>query len=160
MKKDIPFNPELDLILERVVDIPKHLIFQAWTQPELMKQWFCPKPWQTIEAEVELFPGGRMYTVMQSPEGVKYPNEGSVLEVIPNERLVWTSALGKGFRPLESDMPFTGMILLEDHPEGTKYTARCLHKTAAHRQQHADMGFEQGWGICLDQLVALMKTKR
>ena len=51
-------NHDLDLVLERVVDVPAHLIWKAWTEPEELKPWFCPKPWRTTEAEIDLRPGG------------------------------------------------------------------------------------------------------
>ncbi len=68
-------NPELDLLFERVVDVPRKLLWEAWTTPEKLLPWFCPLPWKTIAFEIDLRPGGRFYTVMQSPEGQTFPNE-------------------------------------------------------------------------------------
>jgi uncharacterized protein YndB with AHSA1/START domain len=90
-------NPELDLMLERVVDVPRELLWQAWTTPELLKPWFCPLPWLTVDSEIDLRPGGIFRTTMQSPEGQNFPNSGCYLELIPNERLVWTNALQPDF---------------------------------------------------------------
>jgi uncharacterized protein YndB with AHSA1/START domain len=157
--KEIPFNPELDLVLERVVDIPKHLLWKAWTTPELIKQWFAPLPWTTVECQLELFPGGRMLTTMRSPEGQEFPGEGCVLELVENQRYVWTSSLVAGFRPSSNEFSMTVVLTFEDHPKGAKYRAHAMHKNAAERKKHEEMGFIQGWGICLDQLVALMKKE-
>lgn len=160
-----PLDSRFDLILERTIDIPKELVWKAWTTPEHLMPWFCPLPWKTVECEIDLRPGGIFSTTMQSPEGEKFPNLGCYLEVIKNEKLVWTDSLHPGFRPANvpvsgAHMFFTGMILLEDHGKGgTKYTAICLHKDAEDKQKHADMGFEQGWGTALDQLVAYMKKQ-
>lgn len=92
-------NPELDLVLERVVDVPRELVWAAWTTPELLKPWFCPLPWKTVGCEIDLRAGGVFRTVMQSPEGQQFPNIGCYLEIIKNEKLVWTNALEPDFRP-------------------------------------------------------------
>jgi uncharacterized protein YndB with AHSA1/START domain len=157
-------NPKLDLVFERVVDVPKELVWKAWTTPELLKQWFTPVPWTTIECEIDLRPGGIFRTVMLSPEGQEFPNLGCYLEVCENEKLVWTNALTPGFRPAFSSadqaenivgFAFTATIALAPHSRGTKYTATVIHADEASCKKHADMGFHEGWGKALDQLVAL-----
>ena len=72
------FNPELDLKIERTVDVAPELVWKAWTQPEHIVKWFTPDPWKTTSCEIDLRPGGRFNTVMQSPEGkeVKPTDEG------------------------------------------------------------------------------------
>ncbi len=124
-------DPKLDLVFKRVVAVPKQLIWKAWTQPQHLMPWFCPLPWKVIACEIELRPGGRFYTVMQSPEGQEFPVDGCYLEVIENSRLTWTNALLQGFRPLvgvaqtESavDFKFTATIQLEAYGAGTSYLA-------------------------------------
>lgn len=154
----LQIDPRLDLVFERIVDVPPSLVWKAWTTPEHLMQWFCPKPWATIECEIDLRPGGIFRTVMRSPEGDVMPaGVGCYLEVVPNERLVWTDALLPDYRPAEESF-FTGMILLEPHGSGTKYTAIARHKNAEDAKKHADMNFLEGWGIALDQLVEYMKT--
>ncbi len=149
------FNPETDLILERVVPVAPELVWAAWTQPEQLKKWFAPRPWTTVECQIDLRVGGLCSTTMRSPEGQDFPNTGCYLEIIPNQKLVFTDALGADFRP--SDKPFfTATILLEAHGAGTKYSAIARHKDQATRQQHDEMGFYVGWGICLDQLVEMV----
>lgn len=157
-------NPKTDLVLERVVDVPPELVWKAWTVPEHLMPWFCPKPWQTVECEIDLVPGGRFYTVMQSPEGNRMPPmAGCYLEIVPNRRLVWTSALAPGWRPQDAaDAPFlfTCILTFEPHGKGgCKYTATAIHKDEAGAEAHAKMGFHQGWGAALDQLVAYMKAQ-
>ena len=159
-------DPDHDLLLERVVDLPREAIWRAWTTPELLVQWFTPAPWSTVSCEIELHPGGAFRTVMRSPEGTELPmNTGCVLEVVEHEKLAWTGALKPGFRPLDprsaeaQDAPFlfSAVITLEPHPEGTLYRALAIHSSAEGKQKHEAMGFLQGWGAALDQLVALMK---
>jgi len=152
-------DPRLDLVLERVVDVPPKLVWAAWTTPEYIKKWFTPAPWQTVDCEIDLRPGGIFRFVMRSPEGKEYPNAGCYLEVIENEKLVWTAALGPGYRPQNPPgVPlFTAVILLEPHGAGTKYTAIAIHGDEEATKKHSEMGFHDGWGKALDQLVAFAK---
>ena len=150
-------DPKLDLVLERVVDVPRELVWAAWTKPEHMVHWFAPKPWTTTHCEIDLRPGGIISFTMRSPEGKDFPNTGCVLEVVPQERLVWTDALLPGYRPSAKPF-FTAIIALEKQGKGTRYTATAIHRDPAGRKQHEEMGFHEGWGQCLDQLVAYSKT--
>jgi uncharacterized protein YndB with AHSA1/START domain len=156
------FDPTRDLVLTRVVDVPRDLVWRAWTEPEQLKQWFCPKPWNTTHCEIDLSPGGRFRTVMEGPNGERSDSTGCYLEVVAGRRLVFTSVLGPGFRPLEQaegGLAFTAVITLEDDGQGTRYTATAMHPTAAGRQAHEAMGFHQGWGAALDQLVEMAKRQ-
>ena len=162
------FNAELDLQFELIVGVPREKIWAAWITPKLLMPWFCPLPWKTVECEIDLRAGGIFRTVMQSPEGQQFPNSGCYLEVIPNEKLVWTNALDPGFRPAKlpesspshecEEFAMTAMILLEAVAGGTKYTAHVMHANKEACAQHAQMGFEAGWGIALDQMVAMIKN--
>lgn len=149
-------DPNLDLVLERVVDVPRELVWAAWTKPEHVVKWLTPAPWSTVECKIDLRPGGLFYFVMQSPEGQKFPHTCCFLEVVPNERLTWTNVLGSGFRPIKLDfVSFTAVLQLQAQGKKTKYTATAMHLDADSRKKHADMGFAEGWGKALDQLVAL-----
>ncbi len=160
-------DPKLDLVLERVVDVPRELVWAAWTTPEHLKKWFTPAPWTTVDCEMDLRPSGIFRTVMRSPEGQEFSNAGCYLEIIKNEKLVWTTALAPGYRPsnrhLETvshecaELFFTAIILLEPHENGTKYIVLALHGDENSRNKHDDMGFHDGWGKALDQLVAVAK---
>ncbi|MGB8858230.1 MAG: SRPBCC family protein [Ilumatobacteraceae bacterium] len=155
-------DSQRDLVLERTVDVPPELVWAAWTQPEHITKWFTPAPWTTPEAEVDLRPGGIFRTVMRSPEGDVVHNSGCYLEVVEHHRLVWTAALGPGYRPNDfsaGGFPFTAVLTFEPAGEGTKYTARVLHATVEANTAHAEMGFVDGWGAALDQLVAYMKSR-
>ncbi len=156
-------DPKLDLVLERVVDVSNEFVWRAWTQPELVKRWFTPAPWETVACEIDLRPGGAFRTTMRSPEGQEFPNLGCYLEIVPNRKLVWTSLLLPGFRPVNTavnvhELYFTAMIELEPVSGGTKYTATAMHRTADEAQRHAEMGFHDGWGTVLDQLVEMVKS--
>lgn len=153
-------DPALDLTFERVVDVAAARLWAGWTDPELIVQWFTPAPWVTTEAEVEAWPGGIFRTVMRGPDGERNEGSGCVLEAVPGERLVWTNALERGFRPVPTpsapDFHFTATIELEPVSGGTRYRATVRHSSAADAHAHAEMGFEPGWNAALDQLVALV----
>ncbi len=152
-------DPKLDLVLERTVDVPRDLVWAAWTQPEHLKKWFCPVPWRVVECEIDLRPGGMFRTVMRGPEGQEFPGNGCYLEVVPMERLIWTDALLPGYRPAPEPF-FTGMLSLESVGAATRYTAIAIHRDTETRDKHEKMGFHDGWGKALDQLVAMAKTMR
>lgn len=155
-------DPNLDLVLERVIPVSLDKIWRGWTEPALLTQWFTPKPWETVKAEVDLIPGGKFVTVMRSPEGEEFPSEACFLEVAPYTRLVWTSALMRDYRPQAAPLGgflFTCTLTFEPEGTGTKYKAIARHMNEADADAHSKMGFHDGWGAALDQLVALMRSE-
>jgi len=148
---------ERELVLTRFINAPREKLYRAWTDPELLLQWFAPKPWTTSKVEIDVRPGGTNLVVMRSPEGDEYPNRGIYLEVVENERIVTTDAYTIAWEP--SEKPFMTLILtFEEEGDGTRYTARALHWTVADREEHEKMGFHEGWGQCADQLEELVAT--
>ena len=150
--------PETDreLVLTREIDAPPEKLFRAWTQPELLKQWFAPLPFTTPHAELDVRPGGSSVIVMRGPDGTDYPNRGVYLEVVENERLVTTDAFTSAWQP--SEKPFMTLILTFEEIDGgkTRYTARVRHWTVEDKEMHEKMGYHEGWGTCADQLAALV----
>lgn len=148
---------ERELVLTRLVDVSAEKLYRCWTEPALLVQWFAPLPWTTPSADLDVRPGGANRITMRSPEGEDMPNEGIYLEVVPNQKLVFTDAFKAGWVP--TGQPFMA-VELTFTPEGdkTRYTARARHWTVEACQQHVQMGFHQGWGQCADQLIALAKT--
>jgi uncharacterized protein YndB with AHSA1/START domain len=147
-------DPNLDLVLEREIDVPPHLVWAAWTVPEHLKRWFAPRPYEAVECEIDLRPGGIFRVVMRSPEGETMDaGAGCVLEVVEHRRFVWTAAMGPGFRPVASDLSFTAIITMEPTTAGTKYRAVAVHGSSETKSEHEKMGFHEGWGAALDQLV-------
>lgn len=141
-----------ELVLTRLIDAPREKLYQAWTTPEILKQWFTPRPWTTPIAELDVRPGGANRVTMRDPDGKEFTYRGVYLEVVPNERLVYTDAYTEAWQP--SDKPFiTVMLTFEEEGGKTRYTARVRHWTAADCESHAKMGFHEGWGQCADQLA-------
>jgi uncharacterized protein YndB with AHSA1/START domain len=158
----VKIDPDLDLVLDRVIDVPRELVWQAWTQPEHLKAWFCPLPWKTVDCEIDLRPGGVFRTEMRGPAGEAHTVLGCYLEVVEHERLAWTVALGPGFRPQppREHVPFfTAIVTFEKRGSGTRYLVQALHLDARTRTAHEKMGFVDGWGKALEQLVAHCKAR-
>ena len=155
--RPIEADPNLDLVLERVIDVATRARLGSFDEAPASQTWFCPKPWRVSECEVDVRPGGMMRTVMQGPDGEVIHGSGCFLEVVPRERLVWTDALLPGYRPSETPF-FTAFIELETVPEGTRYRVIAIHRDAESKQKHEEMGFHQGWGAALDQMVELIQA--
>jgi uncharacterized protein YndB with AHSA1/START domain len=154
-----------DLVLERLLDAPRDMVWRAWTDPEQLKRWWAPRPYETPEIALDLRPGGAFYSRMTGPDGFDTSGTGCFLEVIEGEKIVWTSALGPGWRPQDVDpqdcggFPFTAIITFEDNGDGrTRYKAVALHRNEKDRETHAQMGFQEGWGTCADQLGEVAKA--
>jgi len=152
-------NPRLDLVLERSIAVPPALVWKVWTEPRHLMPWFCPLPWKTAECEIDLRPGGVFRTLLQGPAGEENPVLGCYLEIVKNERLVWTTALVPGFRPASKPfLSFTAMIEMKKQGKGTAYRATAMHQDEPGAKQHAEMGFKEGWGKATDQLAAYAAT--
>jgi uncharacterized protein YndB with AHSA1/START domain len=107
--------------------------------------------------EVDVRPGGTSHMIFRGPDGQEFPNRGVYLEVVPDERLVFTDAYTEAWVP--SAKPFmTGVLTLSDEAGGTRYTAHVLHWSEEDRAQHEERGFHEGWGKATDQLEALART--
>jgi uncharacterized protein YndB with AHSA1/START domain len=156
MSGSIP-DPKLDLVLEREIDVPAHVLWAAWTRPEHLSKWFAPAPWTIVHCDIDVRPGGKFHFVMRSPEGQDYPTTGCYLEVVENRRLVWTDALLPGYRPSENPF-FTAVVTMAPAGNGTRYKAVAVHRDEATRKKHEEMGFHEGWGQVLEQMVEFART--
>lgn len=152
------FPADRELVIQRVLDASPEKVFRCWTEPQLIVQWFTPPPFKTTKAVMDVRAGGATCITMQAPDGTEYPNPGIFLEVVRNERLVFTDAYTAAWEP--STKPFmTAILTFEDAGAGkTNYTARVRHWSAADRENHEKMGFHQGWSTATSQLEALART--
>ncbi len=156
-------DPSLDLVLTRETTVSAVKVWRAWTEPQLLKQWFCPRPYRTTECRIDLRPGGGFYTQMESPTGEPVGGgESCYLEVVPHKRLVWTSAMTSGYRPRlvenEGELVFTAIIDIWEQSGKTIYRVTLVHADPESKLRHEAMGFDQGWGTAFDQLVDLMSS--
>ena len=146
-----------ELSLTRLIDVPREKLFRCWTEPALITQWFTPPPWKTIRAETDVRAGGSSNIVMQGPDGTEMPNRGIYLEVVKNEKLVFTDAFTEAWVPSGKAF-FVCILTFEEEAGKTRYTARARHWSAEDCKSHEDMGFHEGWGVATDQLTALAAT--
>jgi uncharacterized protein YndB with AHSA1/START domain len=142
---------ERELVITRLIDAPRDKVFRAWTEPTLLERWFCPRPWRAEFTALDLRPGGVNRVVMHGPDGEEMAHTGVYLEIVENEKLVFTDAFTEGWVP--SEKPFmTAVITLADEGGKTRYTARALHWSVEDRETHEKMGFHEGWAKCAEQL--------
>jgi uncharacterized protein YndB with AHSA1/START domain len=162
MSKHFTINPQLDFVLERSIDAPKHLVWAALTKPEHLKEWYMPKTWGRVaRAEMDVRPGGIFSIDIAGPDGKDFPNLGCFLDVIPMERLVWTSMLFPGYRPaVFDDIPITAIVTMETVGSGTRYVFTALHRDEADFQKNKESGWQQGTEIAVDQFVAHVKSMK
>lgn len=149
-----------DLVITRLVRAPRATLWHAWSEPELLRQWWCPRPWTTEVLAFDMRPGGAFHTLMRGPDGGVSDNPGCFLEVLSQSRIVFTSMLTGGWRPATPWLAMTAVIEMADEGEGTRYVATVMHPDAATRDRHAELGFFDGWGTCVDQLEAIARELR
>ncbi|KQZ70565.1 MULTISPECIES: SRPBCC family protein [unclassified Nocardioides] len=153
-------RPDLDLTVTRIIAAPRDAVWNAWTDPALLAQWWVPAPSSCRVAELDLRPGGAFRTEI-SEDGTTYGPHvtGCFLEVQDLARLVWTDALVAGWRPAPASF-VTAVITMADHPDGgTAYAATARHRDAADRDRHEQLGFHDGWGAVTQQLAALVESR-
>ncbi len=150
-------DPDLDLTFTRIIDAPRSVLWDCWTSPDHLRQFFIPKPHRVTDCKIDLRPGGRFNTVFDV-DGTEMRNEGVFLEVTDGQRLVFTDAYTEGWRPAPE--PFmTAIVAFEDEcPGATRYTATARHRSAASRKRHEEMGFIEGWGTVASQLESYAKS--
>src|SRR3954466_13476095 len=160
MSKQFTFNPRLDFAIERFIDAPTRLVWEALTKPEHLKEWYMPKAWGRVSrSEMDVRPGGIFRVDIALPNGHEVPNLGCVLEDIPMERLVWTSMLFPGYRPaVFDDIPITAIMTMEAVVNGTRYVFTALHRGEADLEKNKASGFYQGTEIAIDQFVVYVKS--
>ena len=155
MNKPFAFDPKLDFAIERFIEAPTRLVWEALTKPEHLKEWYMPKAWGRVSrAEMDVRPGGIFSIDIAGDDGREFPNLGCFLDVIPMKRLVWTSMLFPGYRPaVFDDIPITAIVTMETEGTGTRYVFTALHRSEADLETNRTSGFYQGTEIAIDQLV-------
>ena len=140
------------LILERILNAPRDLVFKAWTDQIEMAQWWGPRYFTNPVCELDVRPGGAILIHMQGPDGTVFPMEGEFLEVTPVERIVMaTTALDSlGGNPLLEEIT---TVTFEEHNGKTKLTVHARITNAVPEAAGALAGMEEGWNQTLDKLV-------
>jgi uncharacterized protein YndB with AHSA1/START domain len=146
-------DPDIDLTFTRVLKAPRRLIWECWTTPRHIREFFVPKPHGVTACEIDLRPGGRFDTTFLV-DGTAMENRGVVLEVVEGEKLVFTDAYSEGWKPAPDPFMTAIVILADAAGGGTSYTVIVRHRSAEVRKTHEEMGFLDGWGTVADQLDA------
>lgn len=153
------FDPELDLVVERIIRAPRAKVWSAWSDPERFAQWWVPAPAVCRVVRFELRPGGAMVTEL-SDDGTTFgPHlDAAVLAADELERIVFTNAIDSTWRPAAPQpIAVTAEVILADHPDGTDYRMIARHGDRTMRARHAELGFADGWGTVTKQLAALVE---
>ncbi|GIE97577.1 SRPBCC domain-containing protein [Paractinoplanes rishiriensis] len=149
-------NPDLDLLLERVIRAPRSAVWNAWTDPARFAKWWLPAPTLCRVERLEVRPGGALVTRL-SDDGVEFhPHVDATFLVVEElERIVFTNAIDSSWRPaVPAPVPMTAEVTLADHPDGgTDYRIVVRHGDPAAREKHAELGFADGWGLVTGQLA-------
>ena len=155
MSTPFTINPKLDFAIERFLDAPTRLVWEALTKPEHLKEWYMPKPWGRVtHCEMDVRPGGILSIDIAAGDGPASPNLGCFLDVVPMARLVWTSMLFPGYRPaVFDDIPITAIMTMESVGTGTRYVFTALHRNEADCETNKTSGFYEGTEIAVDQFV-------
>jgi uncharacterized protein YndB with AHSA1/START domain len=162
MSNPFKLDPELDFTIERFIDAPTRLVWEALSKPEHLKEWYMPKAWGRVsEAEMDLQPGGVLRIDITTNDGHFVPNLGCILEVVPLQRLVWTSMLFPGYRPaVFDDVPITAIFTVEAQGTGTRYRFTALHRNEADHKANMVSGWREGTEMAVDQLIAHVGSMR
>jgi uncharacterized protein YndB with AHSA1/START domain len=153
----VDLDPKTDLSFTRTLPVPRQLVWECWTTPKHFPHFFVPRPHTVKNVEIDLRPGGRSNSVFVV-DGAEIPQNGVYLEVIEGKKLVFTDFYTEGWKPAPEGF-MTAIIELEDTADGgTKYTATARHRTPETRESHEQMGFYDGWGTVVDQLVEYIQN--
>lgn len=147
------------LTISRIINASPAKVWEAWSKPEHLAKWWIPAPIECKVVKLDLRPGGGFETLMREGGGEFRPHvEGCFLDIAPEHRMVWTTALAEGWQPIEPWLALTAIITFEAEGQGTRYSARVLHKSPADSRKHEELGFHEGWGATIDQLAAFTES--
>ena len=144
-----------ELKVTRFIAAPPEKVWEVMTDRQ--EEWWCPVPWRAKIDHQDRRPGGRCDMTFYGPDGETEPQNGIYLAYDESRRFVTTDAVQGDFQPAGPFM--IGIWEIAPEGDGTRYTARARHWREEDRKQHEEMGFEEGWGACADQLVELCEKE-
>ena len=150
---EISLPSETQILVTRKFDAPRHLVYRAWTEPELVRQWWTANRGQMTVCDIDLRVGGKWRYAMDAHHGSEVAFNGEYLEIVPNERLV-TTELYEGAP--QAPAATTEMTLTED--DGiTTLTLLVTHGDTFTRDMHAQ-SMPEGLQDALDSVEQLLPT--
>jgi uncharacterized protein YndB with AHSA1/START domain len=145
---------KFDLVLNRTFDAPRNVVWQAWTDPTQLKQWWGPARFTNPVLQVDVRPGGAIYIEMRSPDGTIYPMNGTFREIDEPERIVFSSGALDAEGKLLFEILTTVTFADVSGKTALKLEAKVISETAVAPQYLS--GMEQGWNQSLDRLAELV----
>lgn len=159
---------DCDVVVSRVLDAPRELVWKAWTDPRHVARWWGPHGFTNPVCELDVRPGGAQRIVMRAPDGTEYPCTGVYREVMPPERLVYAddmSEMPEAWHDLvnpdrDRSRPPTLECLVtvtfESQGSKTLLTIRTRFASPAIRDAMAKMQMVEGWTESLERLAAVL----
>jgi uncharacterized protein YndB with AHSA1/START domain len=141
---------DLEILLTRVFDAPRRLVFEAMIKPEHVRRWWGPRGTSLSACEIDLRPGGAWRLVLRMGNGQEVVFKGVYIEIVPPERLVSTECFDE---PSVGRPEWLSTITLEEHDGKTTFTNRILHKSTETRNGQLGSGMEKGAGETFDRLA-------
>jgi len=144
-----------DLFVHRKFAAPVSAVWEAWSRPEDLAEWWCPRPWRTEILAYDFRAGGDFIAKMYGPEpeGGESGVDGMFLLIEPMRQIIWTTGLVSGWRPAhEPFIPLTAIVTMKPDGKGTDYHIQVKHQSVEGAKAHEDMGFSEGWETCVTQL--------
>ena len=153
MNNPSPESTERELVITRVFDAPRELVFKAWIDPKHVAQWWGPRGFTNPVCELDVRPGGAIYIEMTGPDGIAIPNRGMFHEVVEPERLVFSTIVFED-EDGHPNVEVLNTITFADH-EGskTKLTLQAVVMKATPQMAGPLSGMSQGWNESLDRLA-------
>ncbi|MDB5151338.1 MAG: hypothetical protein JWR54_89 [Mucilaginibacter sp.] len=154
-----------ELVLTRIFDAPRELVYKVWTDPEHVSKWWGPKVFSNPVCQIDLRPGGAYLYVMRSPEGMEFPVRGKFIEIVANERLVysddmfeqqdlWKQMLGKSVSNVDfSTLQSIITVTFEGHGNKTKLTLITRFVSNEVRDAMLKMQMAEGWTESLEKFA-------
>lgn len=158
-------STDQDLVITRVFDAPRKLVFKAWTEPERVKRWWGPNGFTTPACTIDLRPGGVFHNCMRSPEGRDYWSKGVYREIVEPERIVSTDFFsdeqGNPVPPthygMSPDWPQEALLTVTFAEHGGRTTLTLQHAVGSAPASERDQ-CRAGWSESLDRLAAYLAT--
>lgn len=147
-------KPVWELKIDRLISAPRERVYKAWTDPEQMRQWFAPKPFELVVTKMDFRVGGRFEMAMKGPDGSRFPFTGTYRVIEPGKKLEWTGEFAEG--PVDQ---MTTTVTFADEGGKTRVAAHQRFFVMTETIKHATAGAKQGWGMTMDQLTAYVEGK-
>lgn len=149
-----PHIGEQEFVVERIFTAPRALLFQVFTQPEHLKRWWAPQPYTLPTCTIDLRPGGIWHYAMRSPSGQEHWSRSVYREIVPPEKLVYTSTFAdEHANPIEGVPEHLTTIIFTEEAGKTKATARIQFNSTEALRVALDMGMQQGMNMTWDFLI-------